>query len=625
MPERERGAVRPSSSFHERECCVFEVCCYCERGVGRGSPRPRRLRRSRCRITLASKARLPDPPLLTRLHPPRTQASCSCGPRLQKRCWVRCGEPWRSPPRISPTTSDIVPGAVVRHPDDHPFAREGGLEDAPPHQRCLPVPERTPRDMPARLPAASHSGSPAPSTLKGLGCAAKRRVPQSFRPPMPSPSMPRPCGESPAAAMRLPAVPNQPPCLPLPPSTVPPACSALHCLPACLPACRLARWITGALNAQRIAGVPTMSRAERRAAACPGLSTCLPPAFAAPAVPNRPPCLPVAAVRRAARLSSCPPPRRRITRAFATRRIAGVPTMPDATYRPPRAAERLRGPPDPACLPPTSAEPAVSHRLLRPSVCRRLPCRRLRRLPATPHGGPPAPSTLGESLASLPCPSRGGSPRTFACLPTCAEACPHRDRAANRQRPSCHPAAVPPPANLCHVVPPSSAMRRRSPPPVAPATPAEPRHKRADPKATRRNGQPSQPSTPPPSSPPPLRLPAILPLASLPATSSPACLPALSAAPTSDAAAPPSSTSPPCLPTDPAARAACQPCRCSCWPIPALSAPSLQACLLIRGDAPLPVRPCSAPPRGASDLPKKTKARRTSSRALVSYRRDARA
>ena len=123
-------------------CCVFEVCCYCERGVGRGSPRPRRLRRSRCRITLASKARLPDPPLLTRLHPPRTQASCSCGPRLQKRCWVRCGEPWRSPPRISPTTSDIVPGAVVRHPDDHPNPPHGttrATETAKPTYLPIPI------------------------------------------------------------------------------------------------------------------------------------------------------------------------------------------------------------------------------------------------------------------------------------------------------------------------------------------------------------------------------------------------------------------------------------------------------------------------------------------------------
>ena len=32
MPERERGAVRPSSSFHERECCVFEVLVLREGG-----------------------------------------------------------------------------------------------------------------------------------------------------------------------------------------------------------------------------------------------------------------------------------------------------------------------------------------------------------------------------------------------------------------------------------------------------------------------------------------------------------------------------------------------------------------------------------------------------------------
>ena len=32
MPERERGAVRPSSSFHERECCVFEVLLLREGG-----------------------------------------------------------------------------------------------------------------------------------------------------------------------------------------------------------------------------------------------------------------------------------------------------------------------------------------------------------------------------------------------------------------------------------------------------------------------------------------------------------------------------------------------------------------------------------------------------------------
>ena len=343
------------------------------------------------------------------------------------------------------------------------------------------------------------------------------------------------------------------------------ACLLCSALPACLPAAsHVGSPATSTLSGSPACPPSTLSGSP----ACP---PCLVPSGAPPRALACPPAyhlplphLPCQTDRLAFRLPpsavlpACLPAHRRITRAFATRRIAGVPTMPDATYRPPRAAERLRGPPDPACLPPTSAEPAVSHRLPRPSVCRRLPCRRLRHLPATPHGGPPAPSTLGESLASLPCPSRGGSPRTFACLPTCAEACPHRDRAANRQRPSCHPAAVPPPANLCHVVPPSSAVRRHSPPPVAPATPAEPRHKRADPKATRRNGQPSQPSTPPPSSPPPLRLPAILPLASLPAASSPACLPALSAAPTSDAAAQPSSTSPPCLclPTRPLARPA---------------------------------------------------------------------
>ena len=32
MPERERGAVRPSSSFHEMECCVFEVLLLREGG-----------------------------------------------------------------------------------------------------------------------------------------------------------------------------------------------------------------------------------------------------------------------------------------------------------------------------------------------------------------------------------------------------------------------------------------------------------------------------------------------------------------------------------------------------------------------------------------------------------------
>ena len=388
--------------------CVFEVLLLRE-GVGRGSPRPRRLRRSRCRITLASKARLPDPPLLTRLHPPRTQASCSCGPRLQKRCWVRCGEPWRSPPRISPTTSDIVPGAVVRHPDDHPFAREGGLEDAPPHQRCLPVPERTPRDMPARLPAAPHSGSPAPSTLKGLGCAAKRRVPQSFV---------RQCQAHPChghAASR-----RRPLCACLPCQTNPlafrchhPPCRlpALLCT-ACLPACRLARWITGDLNAQRIAGVPTinaqriagvptMSRAERRAAACPGLSTCLPPAFAAPAVPNRPPCLPVAAVRRAARLSACPPADHPRLRHSADRRRAyharchlpsasrgGAPARTARSRLPPAYLRRA------CCVPPIAAPlrlppPAVPP--LAPPAChpaRRTACaidaRRIAGIPTMP-------------------------------------------------------------------------------------------------------------------------------------------------------------------------------------------------------------------------------------------------
>ena len=423
-----------------------------------------------------------------------------------------------------------------------------------------------------------------------------------------------------------------------------PACSALPaCLPACLPvpACLPAASHVGSPAPSTLSGSPACPPSTLSGSpACP---PCLVPSGAPPRVLACPPAyhlpllhLPCQTDRLAFRLPpsavlpACHPAHRLAGGSPAPSPLGGSPAclpclMPPTVRLARRSACADRPIPPASRLPPPSLLCRVSHRLLRPSVCRRLPCRRLRRLPATPHGGPPAPSTLGESLASLPCPSRGGSPRTFACLPTCAEACPHRDRAANRQRPSCHPAAVPPPANLCHVVPPSSAMRRRSPPPVAPATPAEPRHKRADPKATRRNGQPSQPSTPPPSSPPPLRLPAILPLASLPATSSPACLPALSAAPTSDAAAPPSSTSPPCLPTDPAARAACQPCRCSCWPIPALSAPSLQACLLIRGDAPLPVRPCSAPPRGASDLPKKTKARRTSSRALVSYRRDARA
>ena len=49
--------------------CVFEVLLLRE-GVGRGSPRPRRLRRSRCRITLASKARLPVLRSLARcIHP----------------------------------------------------------------------------------------------------------------------------------------------------------------------------------------------------------------------------------------------------------------------------------------------------------------------------------------------------------------------------------------------------------------------------------------------------------------------------------------------------------------------------------------------------------------------------
>ena len=118
-----RGCKAVLSSFHERAACSWLVVL--RAGVMRGNPPTAAVRRSRSRITLASKARLPDPPLLTRLHPPRTQASCSCGPRLQKRCWVRCGEPWRSPPRISPTTSDIVPGAVVRHPDDHPNPPHG--------------------------------------------------------------------------------------------------------------------------------------------------------------------------------------------------------------------------------------------------------------------------------------------------------------------------------------------------------------------------------------------------------------------------------------------------------------------------------------------------------------------
>ena len=42
-----------------------------------------------------------DPRLLSRLHR-HGRKSCSCGPHLQKRCWVRCGGPWRSSPEYLP-------------------------------------------------------------------------------------------------------------------------------------------------------------------------------------------------------------------------------------------------------------------------------------------------------------------------------------------------------------------------------------------------------------------------------------------------------------------------------------------------------------------------------------------
>ena len=99
-----RGCKAVLSSFHERAACSWLVVL--RAGVMRGNPPTAAVRRSRSRITLASKARLPDPRLLSRLHR-HERKSCSCGPRLQKRCWVRCGGPWRSSPGISPTTSDM--------------------------------------------------------------------------------------------------------------------------------------------------------------------------------------------------------------------------------------------------------------------------------------------------------------------------------------------------------------------------------------------------------------------------------------------------------------------------------------------------------------------------------------
>ena len=85
-----RGCKAVLSSFHERAACSWLVVL--RAGVMRGNPPTAAVRRSRSRITLASKARLPDPRLLSHRTPPRAQELLVWSPPLEE----VSGKMWRA-------------------------------------------------------------------------------------------------------------------------------------------------------------------------------------------------------------------------------------------------------------------------------------------------------------------------------------------------------------------------------------------------------------------------------------------------------------------------------------------------------------------------------------------------
>ena len=136
-----RGCKAVLSSFHERAACSWLVVL--RAGVMRGNPPTAAVRRSRSRITLASKARLPDPRLLSHRTPPRAQELLVWSPPLEE----VSGKMWRAVAviaRISPTTSDMSLGPWRDTLMTTPFAHaRGARNDAPPIRGALPVPSGT--------------------------------------------------------------------------------------------------------------------------------------------------------------------------------------------------------------------------------------------------------------------------------------------------------------------------------------------------------------------------------------------------------------------------------------------------------------------------------------------------
>ena len=232
--------------------------------------------------------------------------------------------------------------------------------------------------------------------------------------------------------------------------------------PACLPPCTVDH---RRFDAQRIAGVPTMPRAERRAAACPHLTTCLPPALAVTAVPTDclafrlpavPPC------RLPACLSACLPaclPAHRLTAPSANRRRAFHASCRVAHRRvpwPAPAAAVCLAPAVPPCRP------------LCRSPCR--PPRRVRRPEAASNGA--APTVAASRAAYRRSAFRAAERRRLP--PACAVPMlpRRRRRAADRRRPAwclAVPPACPPAYRLARRIAGALDARRIAGVPTMPA------------------------------------------------------------------------------------------------------------------------------------------------------------